>query len=153
MSVNDVACCGAEPLFFLDYFATGHLKPEEHAAIVNGIAGACKKINCALIGGETAEMPDMYAEDDFDLAGFACYPLAMLVVSPAGDVYYPCLEGGSVAGNLLEEPDLKDVGLESVFCYPYGLLGRDPLFFDQPFQVLLHGVHPQGTASCIIWAS
>ena len=71
MSVNDIACCGAEPLFFLDYFATGHLKPEEHAVIVNGIAGACKKINCALIGGETAEMPDLYKGDDFDLAGFA----------------------------------------------------------------------------------
>ena len=71
MCVNDIACCGAEPLFFLDYFATGHLKPEEQAAIVKGIADACKKINCALIGGETAEMPDMYAANDFDLAGFA----------------------------------------------------------------------------------
>ncbi|MBN1283471.1 MAG: phosphoribosylformylglycinamidine cyclo-ligase [Proteobacteria bacterium] len=71
MCVNDIACSGAEPLFFLDYFATSRLMPERHSEIVKGIAEACKKTGCALIGGETAEMPDMYAEGDFDLAGFA----------------------------------------------------------------------------------
>ncbi|PIU55784.1 MAG: phosphoribosylformylglycinamidine cyclo-ligase [Deltaproteobacteria bacterium CG07_land_8_20_14_0_80_38_7] len=71
MCVNDIACCGARPLFFLDYFATGHLIPEEHKNIVKGIAEACEKVKCALIGGETAEMPDMYSNEDFDLAGFA----------------------------------------------------------------------------------
>jgi phosphoribosylformylglycinamidine cyclo-ligase len=71
MCVNDIACSGAEPLFFLDYFATGKLDPDAHAAIVKGIAGACAETRCALIGGETAEMPDMYAASDFDLAGFA----------------------------------------------------------------------------------
>lgn len=71
MCVNDLICCGAEPLFFLDYFAMGALKPEEHAPIINGIAKACKYCNCSLIGGETAEMPGMYHGNDFDLAGFS----------------------------------------------------------------------------------
>ena len=71
MCVNDLICCGAEPLFFLDYFAMGKLLPNEHAPIINGIAKACKVCNCTLIGGETAEMPGMYLNKDFDLAGFA----------------------------------------------------------------------------------
>lgn len=71
MSVNDLICCGAEPLFFLDYFAMGRLVPKAHAPIIEGIAKACKYCNCSLIGGETAEMPGMYHGEDFDLAGFA----------------------------------------------------------------------------------
>ncbi len=71
MCVNDLICCGAEPLFFLDYFAMGKLLPEEHAPIIKGIARACKECDCSLIGGETAEMPGMYMKDDFDLAGFS----------------------------------------------------------------------------------
>jgi phosphoribosylformylglycinamidine cyclo-ligase len=71
MCVNDVLTCGAEPALFLDYIAVGRLDPERVAEVVEGVAAGCREAGCALLGGETAELPDMYGADDLDLAGFA----------------------------------------------------------------------------------
>mgnify|MGYP006068172171 FL=1 len=97
MCVNDVACAGGEPLFFLDYIACGKNVPEKIAAIVKGVAEGCRQAGAALVGGETAEMPGFYPEDEYDLAGFAV---------GAGD------KKGLVTGEVLREGDVL-IGMAS----------------------------------------
>ena len=120
MCVNDIVVCGAEPLFFLDYLATGKLVPAMMVDVMKGISEGCRSAGCALIGGETAEMPAMYQDSEYDLAGFA-----VGVVEMAG-----IIDGSKV------KPGDKIIGLASSGLHSNGYsLARKVVFDKMGFKV------------------
>src|SRR5512147_539164 len=123
MCVNDVAVVGAEPLFFLDYFATGKLSADQAAPVVKGIAEGCRQAGCALIGGETAELPGFYARGEYDLAGFAV----------------GCVERSRIVDGSAVQPGDAVLGIASTGLHSNGyslarraLLDRHPLDWRPP---------------------
>ena len=130
MCVNDLVCQGAEPLFFLDYFATGKLDLDQATRIINGIAAGCEASGCALIGGETAEMPGMYHGGDFDLAGFAVGAMERGSDLPqgvaAGDVLLGLASDGVHSNGysfVRKVVDLSGLGWDAPSPFGDGLLG------------------------------
>jgi phosphoribosylformylglycinamidine cyclo-ligase len=128
MCVNDIACAGGEPLFFLDYIACGRNYPEKIAEIVSGVANGCKQANAALIGGETAEMPGFYSEDEYDLAGFAVgvvdeKDLITGVHVKAGDVLIGIASSGIHSNGFSLVREVFDMTKESLDTY-YEELGK-----------------------------
>jgi phosphoribosylformylglycinamidine cyclo-ligase len=127
MSVNDLVVQGAEPLFFLDYFACGKLDPDTGAAIVAGVAAGCKAANCALIGGETAEMPGLYQAGDYDLAGFAVGAAERGTLLPRRDVAV----GDAVLGIASSGVHSNGYSLVRKVVAKSGLAWSDPAPFDR----------------------
>ena len=130
MCVNDLVCQGAEPLLFLDYFATGKLDVKEATRIITGIAAGCEASGCALIGGETAEMPGMYHKGDFDLAGFAVGAMERGTELPAGvaegDVLLGLASNGAHSNGysfVRKVVELSGLGWEAASPFSDGTLG------------------------------
>ena len=156
MSVNGILVQGAEPMFFLDYFAGGRLDVNTAATVIEGIAGACELAGCALIGGETAEMPDMYPEGEYDLAGFAVGAVEKSAIIDGrsirpGDVVLGLASSGahsngySLIRRILEraQPDLKmDMGgmpLADAVMAPTRI-------YVKPLLALMQAIHVKGMA-------
>lgn len=131
MCVNDLVCQGAEPLFFLDYFATGKLELDQASRIITGIAAGCEASGCALIGGETAEMPGMYHKGDFDLAGFAVGAMERGQSLPegvgAGDVILGLASNGVHSNGysfVRKVVELSGLGWDAASPFSEGTLGE-----------------------------
>ena len=144
MNINDLICAGAKPLFFLDYLSMSKLKIREHSKLIESIAIACKKAKVSLIGGETAEMPGIYSENDFDLAGFAVGIVDRLKKLPkeikTGDLIYglpssgPHSNGFTLIRKLLKQEAKKDLAvLKNSLITPtrlYSDFAQDPVILN-----------------------
>jgi phosphoribosylformylglycinamidine cyclo-ligase len=150
--VNDIATAGARPLFFLDYFATGKLDPEVFAQVIEGVTAACREAGCALLGGETAEMPGVYALGDYDLAGFI-----VGLVEPgrrpdpaairAGDVLIALPSNGlHTNGYSLVRKVFEDVPLTKVYPELGRPLGEELLEPHRSYLAALQTIHWKGAA-------
>ena len=144
MNINDLICTGAKPLFFLDYLSMSKLNIREHSKVIESIASACKKAKVSLIGGETAEMPDLYSKNDFDLAGFAVGIVDRLKKLPKqirpGDLVYglpssgPHSNGFTLIRKLLEQNTKNDIAdLKDSLISPtklYSDFAQDPIILN-----------------------